>query len=60
MTPLGLRYKIFMGLTRLPADSGYVGAELLGPQDDGTVRMKVNTVDPMGEPRVYTVTIQED
>lgn len=62
MNALELRYKLRVGLTGLLNDpsSGFKRTELLGPQDDGTVRMKVHTVDPMGEPRVYTVTIKED
>jgi hypothetical protein len=60
MNALGLRYAIYAPLVGLNAPAEITGAELLGPQGDGTVRMKVNTVDPAGKPRVYTVTIEED
>ena len=62
MNALELRYALRSGLTALLNDpkSGYVGAELLGPQGDGTVRMRVVTTDPMGAERVYMVTIEED
>lgn len=62
MNALELRYALRIGLTGLLNDpsSGFVGTELLGPQDDGTVRMKVATTDPMGKARTYTVTIKED
>lgn len=62
MNALELRYKLRIGLTGLLNDpsSGFKRTELLGPQSDGTVRMKVHTVGPMGEARIYTVTIKED
>jgi hypothetical protein len=61
MNLLELRYKISIGLTGLLNDpaSGFTGTELLGPQNDGTVRMKVFTTDPMAAPRTFEVSIVE-
>ncbi|MEU9605431.1 hypothetical protein [Streptomyces sp. NPDC048057] len=60
MNPLELRYRLYGFLAGLARPAAIVSAEMLPPVPGVPVEIRVVTLDPMNDERVYRVSIREE
>lgn len=60
MAPLELRYELYKALARLGRPAAIEDVTMVSPVPGEPVKLAVRTLDPMGEPRNYTISIVED